>query len=262
MNTFILTWNETNWSWPARQFKNALVRTARGDRVPDQWSVGARKRGIVSGDRAILLRQHDRRGVVASGFFTSSIFVDRHWDDSERVTTYARLEWDVVLDPTDRLSIEVLKAAVPGVAWDRLQGSGVLVPHASALRLEDLWAGHVGEQEFASFEEPRRGVAYIEGAVTRVLADRFERSDQARRECLAHWGTACVVCGLQFGERYGSIGEGFIHVHHLRPLSSVGGEHEVDPVGDLRPVCPNCHAMLHAKDPAYSIESLRRRLRS
>jgi predicted HNH restriction endonuclease len=40
-------------------------------------------------------------------------------------------------------------------------------------------------------------------------------------------------------------------------LSEIGGEYIVDPVADLRPVCPNCHAVLHRRIPAYSIEEVR-----
>jgi predicted HNH restriction endonuclease len=43
----------------------------------------------------------------------------------------------------------------------------------------------------------------------------------------------------------GEIGAGYIEVHHLRPLADAEGERPVDPAADLRPVCPNCHAMLH-----------------
>jgi predicted HNH restriction endonuclease len=49
-------------------------------------------------------------------------------------------------------------------------------------------------------------------------------------------------------------------VHHLRPLSGIAEEYEIDPVEDLRPVCPNCHAMLHRKTPPYTIDELRLRL--
>jgi 5-methylcytosine-specific restriction protein A len=36
----------------------------------------------------------------------------------------------------------------------------------------------------------------------------------------------------------------------------------VHPVKDLRPVCPNCHAMIHrGPGPALSIGELRRQLR-
>jgi 5-methylcytosine-specific restriction protein A len=45
-------------------------------------------------------------------------------------------------------------------------------------------------------------------------------------------------------------------VHHLRPLAEIGAEYVLDPEVDLRPVCPNCHAMLHRTRPPMSIEAL------
>jgi 5-methylcytosine-specific restriction enzyme A len=47
-----------------------------------------------------------------------------------------------------------------------------------------------------------------------------------------------------------------MHVHHLTPISSNSKAREVDPINELRPVCPNCHAMLHKSDPPFSIEEL------
>ena len=61
---------------------------------------------------------------------------------------------------------------------------------------------------------------------------------------------------MNFEAIYGAIGRDFIHVHHLIPLSEVGDTYEVDPIEDLRPVCPNCHAMLHKRTPPYSISEL------
>ncbi len=40
------------------------------------------------------------------------------------------------------------------------------------------------------------------------------------------------------------------------PISEIAEEYEVDPVKDLRPVCPNCHAMIHRRSPPLSIEEL------
>ena len=51
------------------------------------------------------------------------------------------------------------------------------------------------------------------------------------------------------------IGTGYIHVHNLKPLSEIKEEYKVDPINDLRPVCPNCHSMIHKAN--YSIEQLR-----
>jgi 5-methylcytosine-specific restriction protein A len=97
---------------------------------------------------------------------------------------------------------------------------------------------------------------YSEGAKRQVIINAYERDSRARAACIKFYGTKCVVCGFDFGEFYGELGEGFIHVHHLRDLATVGEGYKVDPIKDLRPVCPNCHAMLHQETPAMGIESL------
>lgn len=84
-----------------------------------------------------------------------------------------------------------------------------------------------------------------EGAPKRICVKAFERDPKLREQCVQHWGCKCSVCGLDFSAAYGEIGRGFIHVHHVVPLASIGDAHQVDPVKDLIPVCPNCHAMLH-----------------
>jgi hypothetical protein len=105
--------------------------------------------------------------------------------------------------------------------------------------------------------EPAR---YAEGATRTVRINVYERNPAARAACIKHYGCRCQVCGMTFIEHYGEIGEGFIHVHHLKPLAGIGTEYVVDPVADLRPVCPNCHAMLHVTEPPLSIEGLRGRI--
>jgi 5-methylcytosine-specific restriction protein A len=97
---------------------------------------------------------------------------------------------------------------------------------------------------------------FYEGKTKIVTVNSFERNPIARKLCIKHYGSKCAVCGLEFEYFYGDIGEGFIHVHHLKEISSVGKEYKINPVEDLRPVCPNCHAMLHQKKPAFSIEEL------
>jgi len=79
---------------------------------------------------------------------------------------------------------------------------------------------------------------------------------QTRAACLAHHGVACHACGFDFERTFGRIGAGFIHVHHLEPLAVTATEHLVDPIADLRPICPNCHAMLHRREPPLKIEEL------
>jgi hypothetical protein len=49
-------------------------------------------------------------------------------------------------------------------------------------------------------------------------------------------------------------------VHHLRPLAGLKKEYRVNPVKDLRPVCPNCHAMLHLGNQLRSIDEVKQLL--
>lgn len=122
-------------------------------------------------------------------------------------------------------------------------------------------AGHTQEFADAPIAEEIPARTYPEGAARSILVNAYERNPAAGRACIAHYGTRCQVCGLDLGERYGDIGKGFIHVHHLRQLSDIGREYEVDPVRDLRPVCPNCHAMLHRQSPPLGIDELKVRLK-
>lgn len=118
-----------------------------------------------------------------------------------------------------------------------------------------FWTFNSGQIPYP--DEVDAGTEYREGAVVRVSVNAYERNPAARRACIEHFGTSRCICGFSFGLVYGPEVEGFIHVHHLRALSDLAGEYVVDPVVDLRPVCPNCHAVLHSRSPAYTIEEVR-----
>jgi len=87
--------------------------------------------------------------------------------------------------------------------------------------------------------------------------DRYERNVFARNECLKHYGYSCSVCDFNFEKYYGSLGYKFIHVHHLTQVATRKQEYKVDPIQDLRPVCPNCHSMLHKQNPPLTIDELK-----
>jgi hypothetical protein len=106
-------------------------------------------------------------------------------------------------------------------------------------------------------EEVPSGSTYDEGSVQKALINRYERDPDARAVCVSHYGTKCSVCGFDFVGLYGDVMAGFTHVHHLKLLSKVGTGYQVDPIKDLRPVCPNCHAVIHRREPPYTIEEVR-----
>ncbi|MDX5346700.1 MAG: HNH endonuclease, partial [Hymenobacteraceae bacterium] len=88
---------------------------------------------------------------------------------------------------------------------------------------------------------------YSEGKSKFILVNSYERNPVARKKCLEYHGVNCRVCDMNFEKVFGSIGREFIHVHHKIELSTIGKEYSVNPITDLVPVCPNCHAMLHKK---------------
>jgi predicted HNH restriction endonuclease len=96
-----------------------------------------------------------------------------------------------------------------------------------------------------------------EGEVFKKLVNKYERNANARKACISHHGTVCKICNFDFRKVYGDIGAGFIHVHHIIPLSKIGKNYKVDPIKDLVPICPNCHAMIHRRNPTFSVEELK-----
>lgn len=109
---------------------------------------------------------------------------------------------------------------------------------------------HLGEQK-----------VYHEGKPRTFELTRYERNRDARAKCLNHYGQNCHVCGFKFEETYGEVAASIIHVHHIVSLAEIGKEYKIDPIKDLRPVCPNCHAVIHSRVPAFSIGEVRRMIR-
>lgn len=102
-----------------------------------------------------------------------------------------------------------------------------------------------------------KDIPHTEGAVKKISINAFERNNGARNECLKEYGYKCIACGFDFEKKYGEAGKGFIHVHHLVPLSEIRESYVVDGKKDLCPICPNCHAIIHRYDPYLTIEELK-----
>jgi len=98
-----------------------------------------------------------------------------------------------------------------------------------------------------------------EGCIHQVHVTKHERNRILRQKCLQHYGYVCQVCGIDFEKVYGESGKQFIEVHHLNPIADTDGEHVLDPVNGLVPLCSNCHSMIHRKPGGqpYSLQELK-----
>jgi 5-methylcytosine-specific restriction enzyme A len=91
---------------------------------------------------------------------------------------------------------------------------------------------------------------------------RIERNPRAAREAKRHHGVRCQACDLQFDERYGEVGKGFIEAHHLRPISSLeeGTAVSYDVAADFAVLCSNCHRMIHRTADPSDLDGFRQRI--
>ncbi|HEC73711.1 MAG TPA: HNH endonuclease [Methylophaga aminisulfidivorans] len=125
-------------------------------------------------------------------------------------------------------------------------------------KISNCWYAFDAEywNETTIAEEVELSEKYIEGASSVVTVNAYERNSKARKACIDHHGSICKVCKFNFEEVYGDIGKDYIHVHHVIPLNEIRKEYKVDPIKDLIPLCPNCHAMIHRTRPALEVSAL------
>ena len=209
----------------------------------------------------------------------ASLGSDDLWEASEHIVASAgtRKNFELAVSPeiTEQLLFvgsdgsKSLKFKAPGVLDQQtLRGVRELEPRSAALLdqtlpgLKSLDSKGTRERADKPMEPFPEGVVdsadYFEGSRKNVAVNVYERNAKARESCIAHYGLDCFICGFNFKMVYGHDGEGFIHVHHLKPLSEIRSGYRLNPVKDLRPVCPNCHAMIHKRIPAYTIEEMKR----
>ena len=203
------------------------------------------------------------KGIVASGFVASAPFLKEHWGGKDKLVYKVVIDFDVLIN-AEREPILDLDVLAQGNLAQQIwlpQASGISIKDELVDELERLWFSFLrGQQHRAKLflSQPK----FVEGSQNQVVTTRYERNPYARKACLEHYGYSCKVCSMNFEERYGKLGKDFIHVHHQTMISDADGKREVDPVKDLIPVCPNCHAMLHKKKPPLSIEELKTQLRT
>ena len=106
-----------------------------------------------------------------------------------------------------------------------------------------------------------------EGQLSTRSVSYRTRSRQLRDAAVDHYTRngkiPCAACSFDFRLAYEDIGLGYIQIHHLEPIS-FGGERELpleEAILRVRPLCANCHVMVHRRDPWLSIENLTHTLR-
>jgi 5-methylcytosine-specific restriction protein A len=149
-----------------------------------------------------------------------------------------------------------------GLGPAKIKGFDPVLTPKSLVRVGGSWYASDDAVPTSIAEEISTPEKFVEGTAKTISINAFERNSKARSACIKHYGAFCAVCNFNFEAAYGAIGKGFIHMHHIVPLAEIRREYELDPIRDLIPVCPNCHAIIHLTQPPMTIEELRSFLNS
>ncbi|MBT2679267.1 HNH endonuclease [Bacillus sp. ISL-35] len=197
---------------------------------------------------------------VIEGLVTDEdiIYDNSFWIDEEKFKQ--SLEYDRarirLIDAVDTPDLSLTRLRDNGLKGN-IQGAmklnGELLDYIMSFFQHDLTEGYFPDE----VPEPQE-----EGKSKTVTVNVYERNPIARKRCMNHFGVHCQICNMNFKDIYGEVGRDFIHIHHIVPLHLIQQDYVVDPVKDLIPVCPNCHAMLHRKENGVymSVEELRKRI--
>jgi 5-methylcytosine-specific restriction protein A len=223
-----------NWTW-SWSFINEADKTI----IFGAWDA------FDAGNRALILSEDweiSRRGRKQPGYGQAREHIRLVEEDGYRLMTFPMIY------------SEIEEEGDVGPA--RIDGFVPELAERSLIRVGNSW--YASDNQLApTLPEELEGRDLMEGASQTVSVNAYERNPVARAICLAHYGYACVVCAFDFESTYGKLGKNYIHVHHVVPLSEVKREYMVDPIKDLVPVCPNCHAMIHVTRPCLSVEQLK-----
>jgi 5-methylcytosine-specific restriction protein A len=113
-------------------------------------------------------------------------------------------------------------------------------------------------RDFSNVKNEIKNKPLIENNIIKRFVRIHERNLVARKECLEYYGYRCAICNVLLSDVYGDLGKEFIHVHHLNEISTIKEEYIINPIKDLRPLCPNCHSIIHRRSPPYEIEEIKK----
>lgn len=273
MTVVLATWNPDRYPELDSQWISEGEIIRKEGSLISRWSTGQRKGGINHGDDVLLVRQNRDRGIVRSGKAVSEVFNDHHWEEERAqvgdFANYINVKWThQVFNPSDRLPIELLQAAVPEIKWNNLRGPGVIVNDDRTVKaLLQLWSYHIGpgrleldwDDDYAQFEE-LHSEGRLEFRIHRIRERNKKLRDKKIASVARTYGTIkCEACGDDVRDKYGDLSSKIFECHHVTPLSESG--ETKNSLSDLAVLCPNCHRIAHLIKPLPTLEQLRQHVR-
>jgi 5-methylcytosine-specific restriction protein A len=139
---------------------------------------------------------------------------------------------------------------------------GTATTEEETIYVEDLgkFRQHKRVERNATLAEDVKTKLYVEDLRKFRQHKRVERNATLAKEAKRIHGFTCKLCGFNFEQIYGEIGQEYIEAHHLTPISKLKGEKLLlDPAKDFTVLCANCHRMIHRFEFPDDIEGFRKK---
>lgn len=127
-----------------------------------------------------------------------------------------------------------------------------IISKVSLNKVSEKKAAYISDNVIQNYQDSLESLS--EGKQSKRYITTYERNPNYRKQAIAIHGESCAACSFNFGAFYGEYAEGFIHIHHIIPVSEFETPQAIDPETDLIPLCANCHSVIHRKK--YSTLSL------
>ena len=227
-----------------------VKRVAESGRAMERWCLEHRPDVSPATEAWLLLHGNE----AGAGLIGHAVVVSEPYQLAGTGEWFIALAVDALLPLGEQIRPGILAEALPRDHWAKAGGpSLVALPPSYEPALRRLWRAYgpttAGRAEVGGGTLPP-------DAVSTVQVSRFERDPDARRICLAFHGTSCAACGFSFESAYGGSAPEALAVHHVVPPEMLHSGYQLDPIADLIPLCPNCHAVAHSVNPPRTVSEL------
>lgn len=134
-----------------------------------------------------------------------------------------------------------------------------------ALAIRSTIEKYINNYELEDTDEPDIQEAEEGRILTRlhrIRERKRELVDTKKKAVLKEYGRlSCEACGFDFSQKYGSVGEGIIDVHHIKPVHTLI-EGDITKLEDLALLCANCHRVVHSSRQWLTIQQVKDSIRS
>lgn len=162
---------------------------------------------------------------------------------------------DATLLPIEQRELMIPRAVKGGIGQSNIWFADKVESQELVRKVQEL----IKSGSTSTLPDVDQSKSIIEGNPRLVAHLRRERNaaivNQKKAAVLRESGKLCCeVCGFDFKEVYGDIGDGFCEVHHIQPLHKSDGNVKTE-LNDLAIICSNCHRIIHRMEPMPKVDA-------